>query len=143
MISAKLPVNQDDVQGDVGEQGSSSHELAHGFIACQVNLPPVIEGGGLLRWLRSLPPAVLRVKGVAQLREFPGKHFNFQRTDDAPMDPVMKQLAYVPVVEACAVLIGVGLDPGELRRDAEAVFGSVANRRTGKLSFGVSEQSTM
>jgi G3E family GTPase len=98
------------------------HALAHGFIACQIDLPPVITGASLLHWLRSLPPAILRVKGVAQLQEFPGKHFVFQRTDDAPTAPVMKPVAYTPTVDPCAVLIGVSLNLEELRRDAEAVF---------------------
>lgn len=99
------------------------HALAHGFIACQIDLPPVITGVSLLHWLRSLPPAILRVKGVAHLQEFPGKHFVFQRTDDAPTAAVMKPVVYTPTVDPCAVLIGVSLNLDELQRDAEAVFG--------------------
>lgn len=122
---------------------SPRHALAHGFIACQVSLPPVISGRSLLGWLRALPGTVLRVKGAAQLQEFPGKHFVFQRTDDAPRDPVMKPLPYVPTMEACAVLIGVDLDVAGLRHDAEAVFGPPTDRRTGRLSFGASEPDTV
>ncbi len=107
------------------------HELAHGFIACQLDLPPVIAGASLLHWLRSLPPSVLRVKGLAQLGEFPGKHFIFQRTDDAPPAPVMKPVAYKPTVNPCAVLIGVALNPEELRRGAEAVFGQPETPQAG------------
>lgn len=92
-------------------------DLAHAFVAVEVSLPALVDGATLCAWLRALPETVLRVKGVASLREMRGKQFIFQRTDLETREPTM-----FPVLgessPARAVLIGARLDATALQRDA-------------------------
>lgn len=106
------------------------HQLSHGFIACHFELPETVPGTALLEWLRALPSAVLRVKGLVQMRESPGKYFIFQRTDHAPSHPVMRPMSEPPTVPPCVVLIGVGLDTESLRRKAYETLGEPVSAAT-------------
>ena len=82
--------------------------------------------GGYWAWLISLPPAVLRVKGLVRIQEIADKHFVFQRTDDALTAPVMKPLPYTSTATACAVLIGVRLDADRLRQEAHTALAELS-----------------
>lgn len=94
------------------------HQLSHGFIAMQLDLPPRVAAAALMRWLKHLPSGVLRVKGVVELADVPGMHFVFQRVDDGGREPTIFPLSSNPVVTQCAVLIGVRLDEEAIRREA-------------------------
>jgi G3E family GTPase len=89
------------------------HELSHAFVATQLALPDRVDATVLQTWLRSLPPEVLRVKGVAYLNDLPGVPFLFQRTDDRPQGTLFP-LTGEPTVEPCAILIGVRLETESL-----------------------------
>jgi G3E family GTPase len=101
------------------------HQLSHGFVAVQIDLPKKVDGSALMAWLRQISASVLRVKGVCQLLELPGIHFVFQRTDDTPPQPTMFPLLDEPAIPPCAVLIGVRLDEESLRQDAITALGGM------------------
>ena len=105
-------------------EGAPDHGVAHGFVACQFGLPAKVAGRELLGWLRSLPVTVLRAKGVVELQELPGRHFVFQRTDDAPLDPTVFPLGVEPTLSPCAVLIGAWRDAAKLKRQAYERLGA-------------------
>ncbi len=92
------------------------HQLAHAFVGLEVDLPKPMEAAHLLRWLKSLPAEVLRVKGVVQLMEEPDKWFQFQRVDDFSGEAALHELPQEPIVSPCAVLIGVHLDTESIRQ---------------------------
>jgi G3E family GTPase len=64
----------------------------------------------------SLPPDVLRVKGVVRLDEEPDCWYQFQRVDEFRGEAALFQLPQKPIVPACAVLIGVKLDETLIRQ---------------------------
>jgi G3E family GTPase len=99
------------------------HALAHAFVGLQLDLPDEVAAADLRHWLRSLPPDVLRVKGVVHFRERPGTWFQFQRIDDEREEAVLVELPQPPVVPACAVLIGVRLDEVALQRQMRDMLG--------------------
>lgn len=92
------------------------HQLAHAFVGLEIDLPEPMEAEHLHRWLKSLPPEVLRVKGVVRLAEEPDRWFQFQRIDEYRGEARLYELPQRPVVPACAVLIGVRLDEASLGR---------------------------
>lgn len=104
--------------------GSSRHELSHGFLGMEVDLPEPIPAAQLQAWLRSLPGEVLRVKGVVRFAEEPGAWYQFHRTDRFEGEAELFRLANTPVVPACAVLIGVGLDEMKIRGSLSAIAGA-------------------
>jgi len=95
------------------------HDLAHAYCSLEIELPDQIPSAKLLHWLRALPDEVLRVKGVAQLEEFPGLHFSFQRVAGEPGGPTMNPLPTVPTVPPVAILIGSHLDHEVLQRSLQ------------------------
>lgn len=103
-----------------------SHEehvrLTHGFVSTQIPLPDVVDRSRLLEWLESLPPEVLRAKGVVGLRDLPGRHFVFQKTDETKWGPTVFELNQPPTVAPTAVLIGVRLDHEALARTVGDYF---------------------
>lgn len=99
------------------------HALSHAFVGVQIELPAVMKAAELQRWLRSLPPEVLRVKGVVQLAEQPGRWHQFQRVDEIRGEAMLFELPQKPIVPACAVLIGVKLDESAIRRALSDVIG--------------------
>ncbi len=151
-LSRTLPKHQEELKFSVTKSKNKfsirppqqdRHQLSHGFVAIQIDLPKKVDGSVLMAWLRQLSASVLRVKGVCQLLELPGIHFVFQRTDDTPPQPTMFPLLEEPIIPPCAVLIGVRLDGEALRRDAAACFaaGKVAIVEAGPVGIGILEQS--
>lgn len=100
-----------------------SHYLAHAFVAVQMELPPLVTGALFYEWLRQVPGNILRIKGIVQMKELPGLHFIFQRTDDVSKQPTMLPLPVKPFLPPCVVLIGVRLDEAALRRQMEDTLG--------------------
>jgi G3E family GTPase len=94
----------------------SRHQLSHAFVGLEIDLPDPMEAAHLQRWLISLPPDVLRVKGVVRLVEYPDRWFQFQRVDELRGEAALYQLPQKPIVPACAVLIGVQLDEPLIRQ---------------------------
>lgn len=91
------------------------HHLAHAFVGLALELPDPVDAQDLHAWLDSLPPAVLRAKGVARLVDSPGKWFTFQKLDS---EIRFAELPQSPTAPPSAVLIGVHLDEPALRRQA-------------------------
>ncbi|MFC7338345.1 CobW family GTP-binding protein [Haloferula chungangensis] len=84
----------------------AAQEHTHHHIALRVDVPRMSKER-LHRWLLSLPPEILRAKGVVQVSE--EQICYFQRTDDAMESPTY-HLARIPKnYRACAVFIGHGL----------------------------------
>ncbi len=105
------------------EHEHDRHGLSHAFVGVQIELPAIMQSADLQRWLRSLPPEVLRVKGVVQLAEQPGRWHQFQRIDELRGEAALFELPQNPAVPACAVLIGVKLDESAIRRALREVIG--------------------
>ena len=98
----------------------SSH-AEHHFASMQIDLPEVVSRGAVTTFLKSLPPEVIRVKGLARLEESPDEYHVFQRVDDSPTQwlPIGKttRLSH-PVV----VLIGPGIEPETIHTLAAEYF---------------------
>ncbi len=70
----------------------------------------------LVRWLRSFPPEVLRIKGVTRLIDDPtAEACFFQRTDDELGNPSIIKTFMPESAEPCAVFIGNGMDQTKIR----------------------------
>jgi len=96
------------------------HELAHRFMALQMELPRVLPRDRLLGWLDSLPPAVLRAKGVV---EFAGEPDRFQFFSRVEEPACFEELPITPPGgRTLALAVGVGLGTDALRRQAEEHF---------------------
>jgi G3E family GTPase len=71
---------------DHHDHGSSP--LAHPFAAFAVDLPAAVDPAAFLRFLKELPPEVLRAKGIVTLTEPPGEKRSFQKVDhEAEISP--------------------------------------------------------
>jgi G3E family GTPase len=89
--------------------GPSHRERAHSaeghFASLQVRLPQAVEADAFLQFLKDLPPAVLRAKGIVTLRDPPGEKRTFQKVEDeAEISPC--RLAEPEGLEPIAVFIG-------------------------------------
>jgi len=104
--------------GCASGEACSAHELAHRFTALQLELPRDLPRERLTRWLDSLPLSVIRAKGLVEFAGEPERYHFFQRVEEAvsftelPITP--------PDGLTLALLVGIGLDPAALRREAEA-----------------------
>lgn len=106
-----------------------SHQMAHAFSSVQLTIPPQVEENALKDWLKSLPPEVLRVKGVTQLPSAPGELLCFQRVEDKAelkLFPLPEGFNWCPI----AVLIGSWL-PAE---DFQAATDAALAPKTQKIS---------
>lgn len=95
-----------------------SHNQAHAFCSAQVDIPPLVEEAAVAAWLDSLPPEVLRVKGVTQLPSAPGQVLCFQKVEDKA------QMKLFPLPEGFewsprAVLIGSWLPTEDFQAHAD------------------------
>lgn len=90
-----------------------AHALAHRYTALQLELPRRVRPLALIGWLESLPPEVIRAKGIVEFADAPGKFQFFQRVEDTvsfeelPCDP--------PEDLTLVLLIGIELDEAALR----------------------------
>lgn len=88
---------------------------AHHHLALRFDLPPMREDI-LVRWLRSFPPEVLRIKGLVRLLDDPTDDACFfQRTDDEWGNPSIIKTFMPEGAEPCAVFIGNGMDEMKIR----------------------------
>lgn len=98
-----------------------SHDMAHSFSSAQLAIPPVVDETALKDWLKSLPPEVLRVKGVTQLVGNTSDLCCFQRVEDKAeikLFPLPEDFPWTPI----AVLIGAWLPAENFRADAYLRF---------------------
>ena len=95
---------------------------AHHHLALRLDLPPMREDI-LVRWLRSFPPEVLRIKGVVRLIDDPiDDACFFQRTDDEWGNPSIIKTFMPEGAEPCAVFIGNGMDETKIRNSLSTFF---------------------
>lgn len=88
---------------------------AHHHVSVRLDLPPMREDI-LVRWLRSFPPEVLRIKGLVRLVDDPTDNACFfQRTDDEWENPSIIKTFMPEGADPCAVFIGNGLDETKIR----------------------------
>lgn len=99
------------------------HQLSHAFVGVQLDLPDLLVARNLQEWLASLPPEVLRVKGVIRFVEEPEQWYQFQRTDDLRGEAILRPMQQTPGLPPCAVLIGVKLDETKLKTGLAKFFG--------------------
>ncbi len=92
------------------------HALSHAFVGMEIALPDPMRAQHLQAWLQSLPPEVLRVKGVVRFVEEPDTWMKFNRVDALRGEATVFELPQKPIVPACAVLIGVRLDEPLIRK---------------------------
>lgn len=100
------------------------HALSHAFVGLALELPEEVPAKALQEWLASLPPEVLRVKGVVRFSEEKEQWYHFQRTDDLSGEAILRPMERSPSVSACAVLIGVGLEEAKLREGLKLHLGA-------------------
>ena len=92
---------------------------AHHHLAVRIDLPPMREDI-LMRWLRSFPSNVLRIKGLVRLLDDPvDDACFFQRTDDEFEMPYLIKTFMEPGSEPCAIFIGNGLDEAKILRSLD------------------------
>lgn len=106
-----------------------SHDQAHAFSSVQLAIPPAVEETALKDWLKSLPPEVLRVKGVTQLASAPGELLCFQRVEDKvelKLFPLPEDFNWSPI----AVLIGSWLPAEDFQAAADAALAKPTIRST-------------
>jgi G3E family GTPase len=100
---------------------SPAHELAHDFVATTLALPPAVHREKMLRWIDSLPPEILRVKGIARFHGEPDKEFLVEKTDEHKWGATALLLAQPSGLEPAIILIGVQLDHSSLQAQAAAL----------------------
>ncbi len=88
------------------------HHAEHHFASMEVPLPARMPQADLEAYLKTLPPEVLRAKGMAYLdeEEFPIYFQRVDGSDSVSMKRVGVQIEFDPV----AILIGVDIDPAKL-----------------------------
>ncbi len=105
-------------------QHDPAHALAHRYTALQIELPRRLHPLQLVNWLESLPPNVIRAKGIVEFADSPGRFHFFQRVEDTvafdelPCDP--------PENLTLALLVGIELDEPGLRHRMEQCLKSDA-----------------
>jgi G3E family GTPase len=83
---------------------------AHHHVAARIELPAMREDA-LIRWLKSFPSEVLRIKGAVHLIDDPEyESCFFQRTDDETERPYLSKGRLPKETPPCAVFIGGKLD---------------------------------
>lgn len=95
----------------------SGHE-SHHFASMELRLRPAVAREALARFLNSLPPDVIRAKGVAVLDEHPPHAVLFQKVENAPADLV--KLGSPEGVDPLLILIGPRLAVDVLQDRAAA-----------------------
>jgi len=114
----------------------SQHALSHAFVGLQMELPDPVPAKSFQQWLKTLPPDVLRVKGVVRLIEMPEKWLQFQRVDDFRGEAALMELPQKPELPACAVLIGVKLDEVSIRNEMIKILGQPLKKHHRGLPLG-------
>jgi G3E family GTPase len=100
-----------------GDHGDHLH-----FASLELPLPAAVDATALLRFLADLPAEVLRVKGVALLRDPPGEKRSFHKVEDeAEISPC--QLAEPETITPAAVFVGPRLPVDVIRRRLAALLG--------------------
>jgi G3E family GTPase len=103
--------------GCASGEACSAHELAHRFTALQLEVPRNLPRERLTRWLESLPDSVIRAKGLVKFAGEPERYHFFQRVEES------LSFTELPIIPpdglTLALLVGIGLDPAALRREAE------------------------
>jgi G3E family GTPase len=91
-----------------------AHGSGHPFVSCQIPLPVAMDGPSFEAFLRSLPDAIVRAKGIVLLREPPGAKRSFQlaggQAEISPCD-LFEPEGISPV----AIFVGSGIDEAALR----------------------------
>jgi G3E family GTPase len=105
------------VRGRTAGHEHPAHELAHRFTAVQLVVPRNLTRERLTRWLDSLPQSVLRAKGVVEFAGEPERYHFFQRVEESAS---FTELPIAPPNGlTLAMVVGIGLDPEAVRRQAE------------------------
>lgn len=86
------------------------HDHHHTFQAIKFEIGKPINRPIFEKWLKQLPPTIVRGKGIVQLDETVG-YFQFQI---ASGELKLARLKDKPTVEPCLILIGVGMNTSEL-----------------------------
>jgi G3E family GTPase len=90
-----------------------AHGSGHPFVSCQIPLPVAMDGPSFEAFLRSLPEAIVRAKGIVLLREPPGAKRSFQlaggQAEISPCD-LFEPEGISPV----AIFVGSGIDEAAL-----------------------------
>jgi G3E family GTPase len=94
---------------------------AHHHVATRIELPPMKEET-LIRWLKSFPAQVLRIKGAVRLLDDEYEACFFQRTDDDREHPSVMKGTMPTTTQPCAVFIGIQLDPVSIEKSLEAIL---------------------
>lgn len=100
-----------------GKGRDAVHEWVHRFVAVQLEVPRRLPRPRLLRWLEELPAAVIRAKGIVEFEDQPGRFHLFQRVEDTT--GFTEIFVLPPGGVTLALLVGLGLEPEALRRQAE------------------------
>lgn len=96
---------------------------AHHHVATRVELPPMREET-LIRWLKSFPPEVLRIKGAVHLiDDAEYESCFFQRTDDETERPYLSKGKLPQETPPCAVFIGGKLDAVAIEASLQQYLG--------------------
>jgi G3E family GTPase len=93
-----------------------AHGSGHPFVSCQIPLPVAMDGPSFEAFLRSLPEAIVRAKGIVLLREPPGALRSFQlaggQAEISPCD-----LFEPERISPVAIFVGSGIDEALLRAE--------------------------
>lgn len=105
------------------------HALAHRFRAIELEVPTGIRPLQLVAWLESLPPDIVRAKGIVRFADHPNRFHFFQRVEDTVS---FKELLIKPPDNlTLALLIGVDLDEPALRDHAARMMHGPGAGETG------------
>lgn len=110
-------------EGPCGEPSNNDCPAAH-FASCELPLPDLLDEKAFRTFLRELPAAVLRAKGIVRFAGRPDEFFVVQKIE--------KDLQFIPVgpsprlAEPLLLCIGPGLNPNELKRRVEALASAAA-----------------
>ncbi|MCD8502549.1 MAG: GTP-binding protein [Bacillaceae bacterium] len=88
------------------QDDSCDNHHHHTFQAIKIELDKPINRPIFEKWLKQLPPTIVRGKGIVQLDETVG-YFQFQF---ASGELKLQRLKDKPTVDPCLILIGVGMN---------------------------------
>ncbi len=103
----------------------------HPHIATRIEMPPLPEEI-LIRWLKSFPPDVLRIKGATLLLDSDDEACFFQRTDDDLERPMILKGKMPETTQPCAVFIGHQLDADAIATSLKAMLDQKPNLTANK-----------
>ena len=110
-----MPRRHDQLHQDSAHQEHShEHSHEHPFASIVLGLPDVVSREAFIAFVRTLPPVVVRAKGLVRFADRPDAMFVWNRIDGRKVVTLDRSVPHA-TAQPVALFIGVGLPMDELR----------------------------